>query len=565
MDLAVARAKVKHRSDEMRWEHGHSCISMLRARTALVYNSRATQVSVAVLIILGFVLDIVESQLLPKKGSDLQTYFFWGEFGVSVFYTLELSCNVFVHSTDGFRPFYTNMQNWIDSLVVLSSWVVFVLDFYSLETSVPIKMIRVARVVNVAKFFTEFQTMHRIVHSLGYCVYPMANAFFLLLLLTTIYAVLGVHLIGPRNQEFFGDFQHALFSLFQVVSGDSWASSIARGMFVEDMNGVKQTDPMLALYFVSYFVIANIILLNVVIAVLLDEFVTNVEREEEKALNKLERENSKRRITGVLDPITQQLTHFESKENLRMRIDALYDRLDSDGSGGLTFSEFRSGFKNFPEIPNIHITDVDYDAITENGKHLTRTGELTKLNFRDMMKDKFTRYSYRTLANSLTESQNHEFKSTVLLLKMVEMRILEHLDSVVLGSVTVSGNDGDGGDDASEIGGLLADLEERHHQDTSQDRIANRQSDMSHSSVPLAQIQRACRTAVSSALQQFETNITQRQDAFEQRISHKLKAIEDSLQQSRAEIPGQTTHVSDEAYYENLLADFPTLNAVLKR
>lgn len=273
-------------------------------------------------------------------------------------------------------------------------------------------MIRVIRVLNLAKFVPLFKAMHRMVTSLSFCITPMLNAFFMLMVLTTIYAVLGTHVLGARNAEFFGDFQvksrlwwhmcgwkkrarerevegerpaareeratveaadawsppeqislsslfqvvkvpnskpqtlnlwqTSLFTLFQVLSGDSWASSIARSMFVEnERTGVKQTDSALAFFFVSYFILANIILLNVVVAVLLDEFVSNVVREQAMQQDILEKQNAKRRITGVLDPITQQLTGFESKEHLVARIDAIYRRLDSDESGGLNLDEVR--------------------------------------------------------------------------------------------------------------------------------------------------------------------------------------------------------------------------------
>lgn len=47
--------------------------------------------------------------------------------------------------------------------------------------------------------------------------------------------------------------------LCQILSGDSWASSITRGIF----QGEK-TEPDVALFFVSYVLIASIMLLNVV-------------------------------------------------------------------------------------------------------------------------------------------------------------------------------------------------------------------------------------------------------------------------------------------------------------
>lgn len=59
-----------------------------------------------------------------------------------------------------------------------------------------------------------------------------------------------------------------------MVSGDSWASAIARTTMAND-DGSPKTKPDIALFFVSYIIIGNIVLLNVVVAVLLDEFIAS--------------------------------------------------------------------------------------------------------------------------------------------------------------------------------------------------------------------------------------------------------------------------------------------------
>jgi len=94
----------------------------------------------------------------------------------------------------------------------------------------------------------------------------------------------------------------------------------------------------------------SVTLLNVVVAVLLDEFIATVVREKEAHALRVEAENDKRRIKGVLDPLTQKLCAFEDGENLLERIDDLWKRLDSDGSGGLDYKEFREGLKRLPGI-----------------------------------------------------------------------------------------------------------------------------------------------------------------------------------------------------------------------
>ena len=58
----------------------------------------------------------------------------------------------------------------------------------------------------------------------------------------------------------------------QVVSGDSWASVISRSLWDKD----DDVDPGIAFFFILYFFVASTVLMNVLVAVLLDEFIMSV-------------------------------------------------------------------------------------------------------------------------------------------------------------------------------------------------------------------------------------------------------------------------------------------------
>jgi len=113
--------------------------------------------------------------------------------------------------------------------------------------------------------------LNRLVTSIGFCLVPMMQAYGILLVVTLVYAVLGVHLFGNQVPEYFADLQTALMTLHQAVTGDSWGSGVTRSLFPVQANGqVAETDASVALFFISYMLIGNVLLLNVVVAVLLD-------------------------------------------------------------------------------------------------------------------------------------------------------------------------------------------------------------------------------------------------------------------------------------------------------
>ena len=102
--------------------------------------------------------------------------------------------------------------------------------------------------------------------------------------------------------------------MFQVLTGDSWASGVARGTFLG-----QETEPDVAFFFVSYILVGTVMLLNVVVAVLLDEFIATVTREKEEAERDMAIEKEKRKISGCLDPLAKMLTTFDDQQDLEVR------------------------------------------------------------------------------------------------------------------------------------------------------------------------------------------------------------------------------------------------------
>lgn len=66
--------------------------------------------------------------------------------------------------------------------------------------------------------------------------------------------------------EYYGTFFRSLYTLFQVLTGDSWSEAIARPM-LERMGGLT------SIFYVLYVIINVVVLVNVVVAVLLEKMV----------------------------------------------------------------------------------------------------------------------------------------------------------------------------------------------------------------------------------------------------------------------------------------------------
>ena len=141
-------------------------------------------------------------------------------------------------------------------------------------------------------------------------------------------------------------------------------SGIARFLFDDE----SEVDLDVFLFFVSYVFIAPVVLLNVVVDVLLDEFIKFIAQEKEGERRLKEIENEKKRIVGCLDPLTKTLVTFEDTEDLMNKIDDIYLRLDEDDSGGLVFEEFRARLKN------MHVKDPAHDWAVDQLAEGSRLG-----------------------------------------------------------------------------------------------------------------------------------------------------------------------------------------------
>ena len=78
--------------------------------------------------------------------------------------------------------------------------------------------------------------------------------------------------------RYFGTFLRAMLTMFQVMTGDSWAEGVSRPIMEWYPDNGQRV--LVQMYFVSYILIVGIILTNVVVAVLLEKMTMDEDVEE---------------------------------------------------------------------------------------------------------------------------------------------------------------------------------------------------------------------------------------------------------------------------------------------
>ncbi|EKX49682.1 hypothetical protein GUITHDRAFT_104646 [Guillardia theta CCMP2712] len=340
---AVREEQLKRKRAHELSEYGGNKFIWFRFKTLQLYESMMVQAIIAFSIIASFSIDCVQAELQPDESDNRFQILSTLNFVITLFFAFELAVNLFSRSSDFFRPFYSNMWNVFEVFIVCLSILSYVI--YS-KTLRYVSLFRTLRMFRVIRIFKGLHDLNRIMGALGAALIPLANAFMIQLLITCVYAVLATHLFGDIQPQFFGTFSASLFTMFQVlqssndrvtltslkiVTGDSWASSVTRTLFIDG-----KIDRLVAFFFISYVLIAG---------VLLDEFISTVRLEEnrKRIQEEQERQAKAARINGVLDPLLSSMASFNDMNDFNAKVSDVYSRLDADKGGGLDFSELKNG------------------------------------------------------------------------------------------------------------------------------------------------------------------------------------------------------------------------------
>merc|ERR1740130_763036 len=234
------------------------------------YKLDKVQLSVAALIFANFVVSAVNSQVLPQEGSVAKESFFILETILTFIFLIELVWNMYGNAC---LPFWRSGWNIFDFLIVLIS--VLSLIFKGLPA---FNVLRLFRAFRVFRLFKRIKSLRCIIEGVFAAMPGVTNAFMVLAILMGIWSIMGVEFFGEVAEEEFGNFACAMFTMFQVMTMDSWSSGIARKLiFSEKLNDVQRSI-VAPIFFVLFIFIAGIVMTNVVVAILLEKYLSATQK-----------------------------------------------------------------------------------------------------------------------------------------------------------------------------------------------------------------------------------------------------------------------------------------------
>ena len=172
---------------------------------------------------------------------------------VLIIFTIELVMKLIVYRAD----FFKSPWNWFDFIIVAISWV---------PSSGPLSVLRAFRVLRILRLLSVVPQMRRVIGALGHSLPGMASVVGVLSIIFYVSAVLTTKIFGSHSdanmQEWFGNIGASAYTLFQVMTLESWSMGIVRP--------TMEFFPLSWLFFVPFIVITSFAVLNLFIGIIVD-------------------------------------------------------------------------------------------------------------------------------------------------------------------------------------------------------------------------------------------------------------------------------------------------------
>lgn len=145
-----------------------------------------------------------------------------------------------------------------------------------LPTSGPLAVLRALRVLRVLRLVTVVPSLRRVVGALLGALPGMGSIVLLLALIFYVGAVMATKLYGADFPDWFGSVPASLYTLFQVMTLESWSMGIVRP--------VMEVHPYSWLFFVPFILATSFTALNLFIGVVVSAMQSEVDADRQQAV-----------------------------------------------------------------------------------------------------------------------------------------------------------------------------------------------------------------------------------------------------------------------------------------
>jgi len=130
----------------------------------------------------------------------------------------------------------------------------------------PLAILRALRVLRVLRLLSMMPRLRFVVEALLHSLPGIGSIALLMVVIYYVAAVMATGLFGATHPEWFGGVGRSMYTLFQVMTLESWSMGIARP--------VMELHPYAWLFFIPFILIATFTVLNLFIAIIINTMQT---------------------------------------------------------------------------------------------------------------------------------------------------------------------------------------------------------------------------------------------------------------------------------------------------
>ena len=142
-----------------------------------------------------------------------------------------------------------------------------------------LSVLRSLRVLRVLRLVSAVPRLRRIVAALLHAVPGVAAIGALLMLVFYVFAVITTKLFGSAFSDWFGTIGESMFTLFQIMTLESWSMGIVRP--------VMEAYSWAWIVFVAFIVLSSFTVLNLFIAIIIDSMQSLHDSEKEETVTEM--------------------------------------------------------------------------------------------------------------------------------------------------------------------------------------------------------------------------------------------------------------------------------------
>ncbi len=219
----------------------------LRESTRRLLDAPMTQHAIIALILVNAMLLGLETS--PAAMAAAGTVIRAADQAILAVFVAEIALRLYVHRA----AFWRDPWSVFDFAVVAIALV---------PATGSLAVLRALRVLRVLRLLTMVPSMRRVVGALLAAIPGLGSIALVLLIIYYVFAVIATNLFAAAFPEWFGSLGRSLYTLFQVMTLESWSMGIARPVMAQ--------YPHAWLFFVLFILVATFTMLNLFIAIIVN-------------------------------------------------------------------------------------------------------------------------------------------------------------------------------------------------------------------------------------------------------------------------------------------------------